>query len=90
MPDRFVLECLTRDGSWIDFGAFESSLFERGDDGTYVCAGHGGSPIFIRCVRQDGSVIYVLDGRGQPFTYRLVPLSTSGDAEGSRRVAASG
>ena len=44
------------------------------EDGVYVCAGHGGSPIWLRCLRQEGSVIYVLDGGGDPYTYRLHPF----------------
>jgi hypothetical protein len=73
MPDHFVLECLTSDGSWIDWGLYESSAFDRLSDGTYLCT-TGGSPMYLRCLRQDGSVLYVLDGAGDPYTYRLVPF----------------
>lgn len=72
MPDSFVLECLTSNGLWIDWGLYASSMFDHSPDGTYVCSGWGGSPLFLRCLRQDGSVIYVLNGAGQPFTYRPV------------------
>jgi hypothetical protein len=71
MPSEFVLEVLTAEGEWIDHGLFRASDFAREEDGTYVCSGGGGSPLFLRCLRQDGSVIYVTDGGGEPFTYRL-------------------
>ena len=52
MPERFVLECLTSDGSRIDWGLYESSAFGREPDGTYVCAGSGGSPLlFAACAK---------------------------------------
>jgi len=73
IPDSFVLECRTGDGGWAVHGAYGSSDFQRLPDGTYVCAGHGGSPLFLRSVRQDGQVLQVVDGGGREFTYRLVP-----------------
>lgn len=72
MPEQFVLECLTGTGSWSESGRFPAELFAREDDGSYVCSGHGGSPVLLRCLRQDGDVIYVVDGAGDPYTYRLV------------------
>ena len=83
MPERFVLEFLTGGGEWLDHGLFHASLFGRNDDGTYVCSGHGGSPLFLRCLRQDGAVLYVLDGGGRPYTYRLVPFPGGGYGEAS-------
>ena len=74
MPDVFELEALTETGEWIVWGRYEPSMFGRLEDGTYVCAGYGGSPLFLRCLRQAGSVIYVLDGGGEPYTYRLQPV----------------
>jgi hypothetical protein len=71
MPRQFVLETLTGEGDWIDWGLYAASDFQRLDDGTYVAAGEG-SPLFLRCLRQDRSVVYVVDGGGEPFTYRLV------------------
>jgi len=70
MPDEFVLECLTAEGDWIDWGLYRAEDFERQEDGAYLFAGEG-SPLWLRCLRQDGSVI---DGGGDPFTYRLVPF----------------
>ncbi len=73
MPEEFVLECLTPEGDWIDWGLYRAGDFERGEDALYVVHGFG-SPLWLRCLRQDGSVIYVVDGGGDPFTYRLVPF----------------
>lgn len=78
MPERFVLEVLTADGSWIDWGLFRADGFERHDDGAYLNAAGGGSPMWIRCLRQDGNVVYVLDGAGDPFVYRLVTFPGGG------------
>lgn len=74
MPDDFVLECLTAEGEWIDWGRYQPEAFARCEDGTYLCSGHGGSPMYLRCLRQEGSVVYVVDGGGTPYTYRLVPF----------------
>lgn len=78
MPERFVLEFLTGTGEWMDWGLFDAALFEREADGSYVCIGHGGSPLILRCLRQEGPVLYVIDGAGDPFTYRLVPFPGGG------------
>jgi len=51
MPDQFVLEVPTEQGGWIDHGLFRASDFDRLDDGAYLCAGHGGSPVYLRCLR---------------------------------------
>lgn len=74
MPGHFALETLSPQGEWVLHGIFAADMFDRGDDGSYVCTGHGGSPLYLRCLRQNGSVVYVLDGGGDPFTYRLVPV----------------
>jgi hypothetical protein len=71
MPDRFVLECLTETGDWIAWGHYTADDFDRDHDGTYV-GRTDGSPLYLRCLRQDGIVIYVEDGGGDPFTYRMV------------------
>jgi hypothetical protein len=74
MPEAFELETPTESGEWIVWGGYEAWMFDRLDDGTYVCAGHGGSPLFLRCLRQRGAVIDVIDGTGTSFTYRLTPV----------------
>jgi len=73
MPEEFVLECLTPDGGWVDWGLYRAEDFERQEDGAYLNA-MDGSPLWLRCLRQDGAVIYVVDGGGEPFTYRPVPF----------------
>jgi hypothetical protein len=67
---------LTDTGAWIDWGRYDADVFRQDDDGTYVSSGDG-SPLYLRCQRQDGRVIYVLDGAGDPYTYRLVPSLTT-------------
>lgn len=63
----------TSEGEWVDWGLYRAEEFERQEDGAYLCAAEG-SPLWLRCLRQDGSVIYVIDGGGDPFTYRLAPF----------------
>ena len=72
MPDQFVLEVPTDEGGWIDHGLFRAADFDRLDDGAYLCAGHGGSPLYLRCLEQRGHELDVLDGGNNLFTYRLV------------------
>lgn len=74
MPAHFVLECLTDTGAWIDHGLYRAQDFGRTDDGTYCCWPAAGSRLYMRCLRQDGCVIYVVDGANHPYTYRLVPF----------------
>jgi hypothetical protein len=74
MPTAFVLEVQSEDGGWIDYGLYRPEMFGRLPDGSYVCAGHGGSPLFLRCLRQEGDVVDVVDGGGEPFAYRLCPF----------------
>src|SRR4051794_18378364 len=81
MPEHVILETQSSTGEWVDHGRFARKAFERLADGTYVCSGHGG-PLFLRCLRQDGSVIYVVDGGGQPFAYKLVPFPSGKYAAG--------
>ncbi len=78
MPAWFDLEVPLRGrrGEWIvDVGALSPGLFDRLDDGTYLCAGHGAHPIYLRVVEKlDGGVIRCLDGGGEAFRYRLKPV----------------
>ena len=75
MPDMFDLEVPYDESPtcWIpDVGALTPDLFDRLDDGTYLCAGHGAHPIYLRVVeKQDGGVIKCVDGGGEAFLYRL-------------------
>ena len=79
MPDMFDLEVPYDESptGWIlDVGALTPDLFDRFDDGTYLCAGYGGHPIYLRVVeKQDGGVIKCVDGGGEPFLYRISALA---------------
>jgi len=79
MPDAFELETPTEEGDWVVWGRYEASMFGRLEDGTYVCAGHGGSPLFLRCLRQDGAALEVVDGGGEHYRYRLRPVALDGE-----------
>ena len=74
LPERFVLEGQDHEGDWLDLGLFEASAFARTGDGIYVCAGHGGSPVILRCVSVAGPRFDALDGSGQRHRYRLIAL----------------
>lgn len=75
MPDSFILEGKAGDGSWLDWGLFPRDMFVRDEDGTYICAGHGGSPVFLRCIAQHAdAVIECVDGSGTSHMYRLRPM----------------
>src|SRR4051812_26156430 len=74
MPDWFVLEVQDGRGGWVEHGRYRARDFDRLPDGTYLCAGHGGSALWLRCLRQSGNRIDVVDGAGHLFTYRLVPI----------------
>jgi hypothetical protein len=75
LPRRFILEVQTADGGWIDHGIYDAEVFIRIEDGSYVCAGYGGSPTYLRCISRDRDVITVLDGAGDPFRYRIVAVN---------------
>jgi hypothetical protein len=78
MPAQFELAIQDRlGGPW---GTWATGLrpeyFDRGDDGTYLCSGHGGSPIYIRALSiDDRGVIEHVDGDGfgHVYRYRLIP-----------------
>lgn len=72
MPSEFGLECLNRDGSWVLHGIFRAEEFDRQPDGAYLNAKEG-LPTWLRCLRQDGQIVYSVDGGGDPHTYRLCP-----------------
>ena len=79
MRGRFVLEVLTAAGDWIDWGLYDADDFVRGEDGAYLCQGEG-SPLWLRCRRQDGNILYVVDGGGDPYVYRMVPFPGARDS----------
>lgn len=73
MPEAFVLEFMTPQGTWMDEGWYMARAFQRLPDGMYVCSLEG-TLQKIRCVEKlpDGSFIH-LDGGGERHHYRLVP-----------------
>lgn len=76
MPDAFVLEAPA--GSGWDQGYYQASWFGRDEEeGYYVCSGYGGSPLFLRCIKQEGDVITCV-GEGtekdQRYEYRMVEV----------------
>jgi hypothetical protein len=84
-PDRFRIDFLTDQGSWMDWGAFAHDQVERLDDGSYVIVSVG-SPFFIRCVADHGEfLVHVAgDGMGELFYYRLAPIRGESPDKDSR------
>lgn len=74
-PAVFDLEVPLGDGSseWVvDVGSLRPDMFDRLDDGTYLCAGYGGRPLYMRVVEQfDDGRIKCVDGGGEPFLWRI-------------------
>lgn len=70
LPPLFALQIGEEGNEW---GVFCSDWFGRADDGSYVCAGHGGSPVFFRARRRDGLRFRHVDGGGigRRHSYRL-------------------
>jgi hypothetical protein len=71
MPAHFVLEGKSASGEWLDWGVFASEWFQLQPDGAYLCAGHGGSRVWLRCVREEGDELVVVDGGGELHRWRL-------------------
>ena len=75
LPARFDLEVPYDESptGWIvDVGSLTPDLFDRLEDGSYLCAGYGGRPIYLRVVEVlDGGVIRCVDGGGEAFVYRI-------------------
>lgn len=73
MPERFLLQFMTEDGSWMDEAICLRRRFERLEDGSYICSEFS-SGLWIRCIADhDGSFDHV-DGGGKLHRYRLLPL----------------
>jgi uncharacterized protein DUF429 len=77
MPEQFDLEIQDYvGGPWGGYLGLRADLFERLDDGAYVCTATGGSSIWIRALSiNDRGVIEHVDGdgSGHVYRYRLVP-----------------
>jgi hypothetical protein len=77
LPESFMLQVPEPDAEWFTRAVFRREAFGRAEDGTYACAGHGGLPIYIRCVARYDDHIEVVDGGGTHYTYRLLPYKPS-------------
>lgn len=73
MPEHFLLETQAKDGDWIEEARCRRAEFERDEDGAYISAS-GGSATWIRCVEYLDEGFVHVDGGGDRFIYRLVPL----------------
>jgi len=74
LPPYFAIDVPDDSGGWETHGTYPRHLFDRLEDGTYVCSGHGGSPLFLRVIHQDGDLLTVLDGMGDEYLYKIVAL----------------
>ncbi len=88
LPEEFAIDVPSKEGAWVEFASFRRDLFARLSDGSYLCAGHGGSPFYLRCLARHGSLLVVLDGAAERFVYRIRPLGVSYvlDAASGRRI----
>lgn len=73
MPGHFLLEFRTDDGDWIEEARCRRDEFQRLENGSYISAS-GGSATWIRCVEHLNDGFVHIDGGGDRFIYRLVPL----------------
>ena len=72
LPSEFLVEVPARGGAvWLVHGHYARDMFSRIEDGSYVCAGYGGSPFYIRCIAHDGAVLTLVDGAGRNFRIRV-------------------
>ena len=81
MPARFDLEVPYDESpsGWIvDVGSLTPEMFDRLDDGSYLCAGYGGRPLYLRVVELlEGGVIRCVDGGGEGFVWRVSEPASS-------------
>jgi len=77
MPDYFRLDFMTPSGGWLDEGAFPAAAFEHLQDGGYVLSADG-AYVRLRCVEHHGDSFDHVDGGGNIYRYRLVPLHPDG------------
>jgi hypothetical protein len=73
MPARFELQFQTDNGEWMGEAVCVPEQFEQLENGAYIRSGFG-SGLWIRCIaHHDGHFDHV-DGEGEVFRYRTVPL----------------
>lgn len=86
MPPTFVL----RNPDGTDNGVYRADQFGRNSNGEYVCAGHGGSPLFLRVIKQrDNHLLCLSEDRKEQREYEMVPFTDPGIAEVDGRPVAS-
>ena len=75
MPERFLLQFMTEDESWMDEAICLRRRFERLEDGSYICSEFS-SGLWIRCIAHHVGYFEHVDGggEGQVHRYRLLPL----------------
>lgn len=85
LPERFILEVPDGEGAWIDEGLWRADQFVPldGTPGAVYAQQPSGRPQILRCIRQYGDLIDVLDGSGEQYTYRIVPFPAGGYTESS-------
>ena len=73
LPERFALEFRTDSGEWVTEAICLADRFERLADGSYICSEYS-SGLWLRCVAHHDGWFEHMDGGGDLFRYRLVPL----------------
>jgi hypothetical protein len=78
MPERFDLQFETPNGRWMSEAVSGRDRFARLEDGSYI-NGDGGSGLWIRCIEMRSDYFVHVDGGGNRYKYRLVPLPAETD-----------
>ncbi len=78
LPAAFFLDVPDGSGGWVVHGRYERDWFSRQADGSYVGAGVGGSPLFLRVVAREDAILTALDGQGETAVYRMRPAADGG------------
>ena len=80
MPERFLLQFMTEDGSWMDEAIGLRRRFERLEDGSYICSEFS-SGLWIRFAsgeKQPPKLVGVTPGPGTLGTHGNDPEAQSG------------
>ena len=80
MPECFRLDVQTDTGEWLEEAFCWRRDFERLPDGSYVFADQS-SRLILRCVADRGDHFLHMDGGGNLFYYRLVPMPQPSGAD---------
>jgi hypothetical protein len=76
MPERFDVQFQSPNGEWMSEALSGADRFQRLDDGSYINS-DGASGLWIRCVEHHPDYFGHVDGGGDRFECRLVPLAVS-------------